>query len=130
MPTCARPTHTLDEEFTGALSTLAHETRVEILCELADADDPLCFTELKSRVGLSDPGRFNYHLTQLKQHFVCRTEDGYALNYRGERVVVAAAAGVTIDGGLDRDPDRSSEVCPVCGDAECDKLLHVQLASG
>ena len=60
----------LDEEFTRALSTLAHETRAEILRELADADDPLRFTELKSCVGLSAPGRLNYHLTQLKRHFV------------------------------------------------------------
>lgn len=115
-----------DEEFTGALSALTHETRVEILRELADADDPLRFTELKSRVGVSDPGQFNYHLTKLERHFLRRTEDGYALNYRGEQVVVAAAAGVTTDAALES--DLSPDVCPVCGDSECDKLLHIHLA--
>lgn len=115
----------VDEEFTGALSALTHEARVDILRALADADGPLAFTELKSRVEVSDPGRFNYHLRELAQHFVRQTEAGYALTYRGQSLVVAGTSGVSVD---DAGPDRT-DVCPVCGDADCDRLVHVHLSS-
>lgn len=114
----------VDEDFTGALSALTHDVRVDILRALADADGPLAFTELKSRVDLSDPGRFNYHLTELCEHFVRQSGDGYALTYRGKGLVVAGTEGVSVeDSGTGSDP----ESCPVCGDDDCDRLVHVHL---
>lgn len=114
----------VDEEFTGALSALTHEARVDILRALADADGPLAFTELKSRVEMSDPGRFNYHLRELAQYFVRQTEDGYALTYRGKNLVVAGTGGVSVD-----DAPAGADACPVCGDDDCDRLVHIHLSS-
>lgn len=87
----------VSEEFTGALSTLTHETRVEIPRVLADADEALPFTEPKSRVDVTDPGRFNYHRRELRDHFVRESDEGYALTYRGEGLVVAGGSGVSVD---------------------------------
>lgn len=117
----------VSEEFTGALSALTHETRVRILRALADADDALSFTELKSRVDVADPGRFNYHLRELRDHFVRESDEGYALTYRGEGLVVAGGSGVSVDES--RAAGDPSD-CPVCGEADCDRLVHVHLAPG
>ncbi len=107
-----------DRGFDGALDALTHETRVAILRTLADTDRPLPFSDLRTRVGVEDPGRFNYHLNELQEHFLRTTGDGYELNYRGERVLVAA-------GGVDTVED--DDACPVCGDEDCDRLIHVHL---
>lgn len=116
-----------DGTFDGALRALTHETRVAILRELADTDDPLSFTELKRRVGATDPGRFNYHLTELCEHYLRETTDGYELNYRGKQVLVAAGDGVDV--GADAAPTATDDACPVCGEEECDRLIHVHLNS-
>lgn len=113
-----------DESFDGALAALTHETRVAILRELADADRPLAFTELKSRVGVADPGQFNYHLNELCEHYLRETADGYDLNYRGERLLVVAEEGVDVEGPS---TEASDGECPVCGDPDCDRLIHVHL---
>ena len=117
----------VSQEFTGALSALTHETRVEILRALAETDDPLSFTELKSRVDVADPGRFNYHLRELRDHFVRESDEGYALTYRGEGLVVAGGSGVSVDES--RAAGAASD-CPVCGETDCDRLVHVHLAAG
>ena len=117
----------VDEEFTGALSALANETRVEILRGLADADEALSFTELKSRVGVTDPGRFNYHLRELLDHFVRESDEGYALTYRGEALVVAGGSGVSVG---ESGPAGGASGCPVCGEDDSDRLVHVHLAAG
>lgn len=117
----------VNDEFTGALSALTHETRVEILRALADADDALSFTELKSCVDVADPGRFNYHLRELLDHFVRERGGGYALTYRGEGLVVAGGSGVSVDES--RAAGDASD-CPVCGGADCDRLVHVHLSAG
>ncbi|MEZ3164001.1 winged helix-turn-helix domain-containing protein [Halorubrum sp. RMP-47] len=116
----------VSEEFTGALSALTHETRVQILRALADADDALSFTELKSRVDVADPGRFNYHLRELRDHFVAERDGGYALTYRGEGLVVAGASGVSVD---ESQTAAEPSSCPVCGEEDCDRLVHVHLAA-
>ena len=113
----------IDEEFTGALSALSHRTRVAVLRTLADAEGPLSFTELKSRVGVSDPGRFNYHLNELARHFVRRTDEGYALTYRGRSLVLASTSGVTVESA------EPEDTCPVCGEPDCDRLVHVHLTA-
>lgn len=110
-----------------ALSVLAHETRLEIVSELASAAEPLSFTTLRERVGVRDTGQFNYHLTALCEYFVRETTDGYELGHAGERLaddagVVAAANTGTVEG-------ESSEpsTCPVCGDEDCETLFHVHV---
>lgn len=114
----------MDEEFTDALSALSDETRVAILRTLADADTRLTFSELQSRVGVSDSGRFNYHLRELEGHFVHTDGEGYELTYRGKNLVLASGSGVSLD--TTGSAAVSSE-CPVCGETDCDRLVHVHL---
>lgn len=111
-----------------ALATVANEHRLAILRELAAAGDPLAFSELRTRVGMSDTGLFNYHLGELCGRFVRQTEGGYELGYAGERVVLAAG---------DLDPEGAAALadaadgdgaCPVCGEQDCDRVIHVHLA--
>jgi hypothetical protein len=110
-----------------ALSALGDETRLAILRALAEADGALSFSELRRRVGVRDTGRFNYHLAKLREHFVRESEAGYELGPAGTRVIAAAGAPVGADG---TDPDAvAGEDCPVCGESDCDRLIHVHLAT-
>ncbi|PSQ23178.1 ArsR family transcriptional regulator, partial [Halobacteriales archaeon QS_8_65_32] len=59
-----------------ALGVLASEHRIEILRVLAEADEPLAFSDLRESVGMYDTGRFNYHLTELRGRFVRETGAG------------------------------------------------------
>ncbi|QZP36466.1 DUF7347 domain-containing protein [Halobaculum magnesiiphilum] len=115
-----------------ALSALASEHRIAILRELAAADGPLSFSTLRERVGMRDTGRFNYHLGELRGRFVRERDGGYVLGHAGERVVLAAADldpegaamladGRTTEGGGD-------DACPVCGEVDCDRVIHVHLS--
>lgn len=110
-----------------ALATVANEHRLAILRELAAAEDSLAFSELRTRVEMSDTGLFNYHLGELCGRFVRQTDGGYEIGHAGERVVLAA-------GDLDPEgaaalADRTEDgACPVCGDRECDRVIHVHLA--
>lgn len=123
---------------TDALAALGDETRVAILRTLAEAEEPLPFSELRQRAGVDDPGRFNYHLSTLREYFVREVDGGYALRHAGSRIV--AAAGVAGDGppaggtgpedeiltqvGLEDDEDD----CPVCGESDCGRLFHIHLS--
>jgi hypothetical protein len=125
-----------DEEFGDALNALTHEIRVAVLRELADADGPVAFSELRDRVGVRDPGKFNYHLQRLADHFLRQTDGGYELGHRGRRLFVVAGDGVVEPDGdieeTDVDPVESTgeaQSCPVCGDLDCDRLIHVHLGS-
>lgn len=114
------------EEGLEALEALGNEHRIAILQALAAADDPLPFSELRRRVGVDDTGRFNYHLTELQDRFVRQSDGGYELGYAGERLVLAGA-------GLDPETATAMEStegaeCPVCGDPDCEKLIHVHLS--
>lgn len=102
-----------------ALSVLGDETRMAILRELADAEDALPFSELRRRVGISDTGRFNYHLGKLCEYFVRDTDEGYELGHAGTRIVDAADDAPA-------DPELET-ACPVCGETDCDRVIHVHL---
>lgn len=112
-----------DQGVEDALSALTHEVRVAILRELADAEEALSFTDLKERVDVRDAGRFNYHLGQLRDRFLRETDGGYDLTYRGESLLLAADPTPDVDGAA-LAPDGD---CPVCGDPDCDRLIHLHL---
>jgi len=119
---------TATREAAEALAAVANEHRLAILRELAAADDPLAFSELRDRVGIRDTGLFNYHLTELCDRFVREREGGYELGHAGERVVLAA--GDLDPSGAAALADRTGDgECPVCGDADCDRVIHVHLSS-
>lgn len=122
---------------TDALAALGDETRIAILRALAEADDPLPFSELRRRAGVEDAGRFNYHLSTLREYFVREAEGGYALRQAGSRVV--AAAGVAGDPGASSAPldediltqaegEGADDDCPVCGESDCERLFHIHLS--
>lgn len=97
-----------------AFAVLGNETRMEILQTLGEADDPLSFSELRDQVGVSDSGRFNYHLDQLAGHFVQHSADGYELNEPGSRVVQAVLSGAVTDVPVTA-PAELDEDCYYCG---------------
>ncbi|SDQ26088.1 ArsR/SmtB family transcription factor [Natronobacterium texcoconense] len=108
---------------TDALEALGNETRLAILRTLAEADGPLAFSELRERVGIRDSGKFNYHLSRLCEYFVRERQEGYELGHAGTRLIATtdAAGSDELEGGTDPEP------CPVCGEDNCEKLIHVHL---
>ena len=108
-----------DEATSGRLSpdeafaALSNEHRVRILRALGDAATPLAFSELYDRLPIDDTARFNYHLGELRGHFVRKTADGYALDHPGRRVVEAIRSGaVTEDPEIER--TTVDDRCPTC----------------
>lgn len=128
----AAPTDSADStDPAEALSVLADETRLAILRALADADEPLSFSRLRERTGISDSGRFSYHLRQLCEYFVRDTPEGYELGHAGARVIDVTGA---VSDSAATDPaamsiDGPSEECPVCGEENCDRRIHVHFSS-
>lgn len=96
-----------------AFEELAHEMRLRILETLNEAVEPLAFTELRERVGVDDPGKFNYHLGKLTGRFVRGGEAGYELTGSGRQVV-----GAILSGGytkrLDGEPLSTDAPCRNC----------------
>lgn len=111
-----------------ALEALANEHRIAILRALADADDPLTFTELREAIDMADTGQFNYHLTQLLGRFVRERQGGYELGHAGERLIVLAN-DIDPETVANSRAEYSTGPCPVCGEANCDKVVHVHLSS-
>ncbi|MFW5911149.1 MAG: winged helix-turn-helix domain-containing protein [Halolamina sp.] len=116
---------------TDALAVLGNETRVAILRTLADAEEPLPFSELRRRAEIHDAGRFNYHLSKLREYFVREIDGGYALREAGSRVVTAAGVAPRSSGGDVRSDsvDDDSDTCPVCGAMDCERWFHVHLST-
>lgn len=94
----------------NVFTLLSDETRLRIVFELVlrrgecPADPTLSFSQLRSRVGAGDAGRFNYHLGRLRGDIVQKVNGGYQLTPTGE------AIGVTlVVGALDRLDARESD---------------------
>ena len=98
----------------AAFSLVGDETRFAILRALVDADGLVAFSALRETVGVDDPGRFNYHLGELRGQFVAKREDGYAVLPPGERLVGAVLAG-GYTSALDADPVPVDGECLDCG---------------
>jgi len=105
---------------TEAFAALGDETRLAILlalweaCDPTDPDDGVPFSELRERVGVSDSGRFNYHLDRLEGRFVRRVENGYALRRSGRQLVRTVVAGTGIEEPT-LEPTEIDADCPFCG---------------
>mgnify|MGYP000409835950 CR=1 FL=1 len=102
-----------DSAVEAAFSLLADETRLSILRELYEADQPLSFSTLRERVGVRDSGQFNYHLGKLTDQFVDHGESGYELNNAGVRILGAVFAG-SYDGDVTIEPVPIDDPCPLC----------------
>lgn len=106
----------------NALKLLSDETRLAILLALWDGYEPygpneaMPFSELYDRVAVRDSANFNYHLGELTEHFVEKTDDGYHLHNSGLILVRTVIAGT----GLNESTTAATELdisCTRCGDA-------------
>lgn len=98
-----------------AFRALGDETRLTILQELGAADESLSFSALRERAGSPESSRFNYHLGELRGHFVEKTDEGYDLRRAGASVVEAVLSGAVADDET-MERTRIEEPCPRCGE--------------
>lgn len=97
-----------------AFATLGNETRINVLWALWDAGSPMSYAELRREVAPDDQGNFGYHLGQLTDHFITKSDEGYELRLAGEQVVRAILTG-TITPGPSVDPVEVDDRCSFCG---------------
>lgn len=108
---------------------LGEETWVRILWVLAEAGEPMSFSELRRAVGVEDAGRFTYHLSRVCEHFVREVGSGYDLDRAGARLVTAANVELTGREQVAEAVDPGTEEsCPLCGERDCEKPFHVHLS--
>ncbi|WP_227132788.1 winged helix-turn-helix domain-containing protein [Halorubellus salinus] len=109
----------------SAFELVAHETRVGVLDALREADGgPLSFGEIRTAVGVEDPGQCHYHVDRLVGRFVRKTEDGYVLSPAGWRLV-----GAIVSGGVTASLEPGS--VPAAGScSECGGSLRARLREG
>lgn len=106
-------------EASEAFSLLGDETRMAVLEALVDVEHgPVrpavrSFTELFEATGEETTAGFAYHLRQLRDVYVEKTDEGYRLTYAGLRVVREIAAG-TFTARFDLDPVAVPDPCPFC----------------
>ncbi|WP_049898853.1 winged helix-turn-helix domain-containing protein [Halococcus agarilyticus] len=99
---------------------LGHETRLAIVEELAKhrrtqwQPSGLGFAELRKAVGIADAGKFNYHLGELRGHFVYKDDDEYVLRNAGLELAGAIVAG-TYTERADTRRAAVDRACPACG---------------
>ncbi|MEZ3116826.1 ArsR/SmtB family transcription factor [Halobaculum sp. MBLA0147] len=102
-----------------AFALLGNETRIEILRALQTAvaerpdDEPVPFSDIYDRVDVDDSAHFNYHLKQLRDHFVRKEGDGYRFRTPGWKVVRSVFAG-TFTGLSDAGPFEAPGTCYHC----------------
>ncbi|PSP88690.1 ArsR family transcriptional regulator, partial [Halobacteriales archaeon QS_4_66_20] len=97
-----------------AFDIVGDETRLLILKTLAEANEPLAYSELFDRIEYDDSSNFTYHLEKLVGHFVRKTEEGYAPRLTGRRVVEAIFSGVVTDTPVVERTDVDM-ACMYCG---------------
>lgn len=103
-----------------AFDLLSNEVRVDILRALGEAmagdnEVALSFSTLQQRVGVTDNGRFNYHLTKLTDRLVTKREDGYKLRPPGTTIYQAIVSGAYTDDEGTVPVPVDGEYCPYCG---------------
>jgi len=104
----------MSDSLDDAFGALGSEIRISILRILGEADEPLPFSEIRSRVDVRDSGQFNYHLDQIRGRYVEKTEDGYILTRAGLRVTGAIVSSAYSEGTV-IGPETASTDCPLCG---------------
>lgn len=108
------------------LALLGDETRLDILRTLAEPRRTdwrvagMEFAELRRAVGVSDGGKFNYHLEKLRGEFVVERDGEYVLTNSGLELVGSLEAG-TYTGGGER---RRGETDYDCPDTDCEHALE------
>lgn len=108
-----------DLDTVDVFSMLGNEIRLTIVSLLHDAreETPVAFSTLYEDVPVDDSAQFNYHLKQLRPHFVTKREDGYELTAAGRRLARAVRAG-TYTKRPTIDPFDIDSHCYACGERE------------
>lgn len=110
----------LDDELDEIFGLVADPTRLEILKALWEerttheghGQEPVDFSTLREAVGVTDSGRFNYHLDSLVPEFVSQEGDGYTLTFAGSNIVGAAVSGTYTNPDTEFDTTEFGS-CPV-----------------
>ncbi|ELY55431.1 hypothetical protein C491_16997 [Natronococcus amylolyticus DSM 10524] len=121
-----------NKDAAAAFGVLADATRIAILRAFARAlegadvgsDDPfpaLAFSEVYDRVDVDSTSQLSYHLEQLDDTHLRRTDDGWTFTLAGESIVRLVLSG-TYAGDVDFDPVPVDTPCPVC-DAEALRVV-------
>ena len=110
-PRSTDPPHLSADE---AFSILGDDTRLRILRVLGDADGAMQFSDLQSAVGYEASGNFSYHLEKLTGNFIEKTDEGYALQLPGRRVITAIQSGLIREERV-RERAEIEEPCLLCG---------------
>jgi hypothetical protein len=125
---------------TEAFRLLSDGTRLQTLqglVELTDAkgygSEPVSFSALHAQVDTDDSAHFNYHLQELRDQFVDRTEDGYRARYPARKVVRAIKAG-TFTERAELADEPIDGTCPQCRESDlrvsyADEKLRIRCAA-
>ncbi|TKX68566.1 ArsR family transcriptional regulator [Halorubrum sp. SP9] len=118
-------------ELERAFGLVASDTRIEILRALWDVrvsdGEGASFSELRERVGVSDGGRFNYHLGKLVPEFVRKREERYSLTHTGAKLIGDAVSGAYTE--TDGPSVRQAAVGD-CHISDCDGSTTVEYRDG
>lgn len=102
-----------------AFGALSDPLRVDILRALGgyhretEYEKSIGFADLRRRVGIEDSGRFRYHLKQLCDNFIEKTDGGYRLTSAGAKIIAAILMGTYTD-EITKDTTELESNCFVC----------------
>jgi hypothetical protein len=129
-----------DGEISGSIddvfAILGDETRIEILLELAEVaheeqiGSGLSFSALRDRVGVTDSGRFNYHLNKLTDRFVTRHDEEYVARWPALMLISAIHAGLYDDTSLESERATTEFTCSACLDPLEVRFVEGTLGTG
>ena len=97
-----------------ALSVLGNRERLEILWAVWESEEPVAFSTIRERTAFEDHGRLNYHLNQLAEFFVERTEAGVELRPVAHNAL-STVFTATMTGSDSVSPRPVDSDCFVCG---------------
>ncbi|RQG93321.1 ArsR family transcriptional regulator [Natrarchaeobius halalkaliphilus] len=123
------------EPANAVFGLLSDETRVEILRAIAVAEsehenaDPspaeLSFSEIYERINVDNTSKLSYHLGELTETFLRKSDDGYSFTHAGEQIVRFLLSG-NYEKPADFDPQPTSGTCLYCGETTLIAQLHHQ----
>ncbi len=102
------------EPASDAFGLVSDSTRLEILRTLVEkSNERMGFAQLRRACGVTDSGRFNYHLDKLEGPFVRHDENGYRATWPAIRLTTLVFAG-TVQSDEPSVSDTVRSVCPDC----------------